>query len=317
MKKSVIAAGVALAIAGCGGGSGFNEVVEDDSTGVLSIAITDAPVEDVEQVWVQFSGITLKPQGGEPFEPAFPGVIDINLMNLENGVTAELQSPVEVPAGPYNWVRLAVNADPMVKDSYAVLKDGTELELIIPGGSERGLQLSGGLTVTANQTTRFVIDWDLRKALVDPVGQPGILFLRPSLRIVDETRSGTLRGTVASSLLDETATGCANDLAADTGNAVYVFEGADADVNDIDDTDTDPIVTTDVRQDTDGNYVYSVYYLESGEYTAAFTCTATNDDPTEDDNADDAEDPFDFAAAVTGITISDGETTVVDFAPAE
>ena len=234
---------------------------------------------------------------------------------MQEGVTAELQPPVTVPAGPYNWVRLAVNAEPGVRDSYA-MQNGEEVELRIPSGSERGLQLSGGLTVTANQTSSFVIDWDLKKALVDPVGQPGTLLLRPSLRIVDETRSGTLTGSVAASLLDASATGCANDLAADTGNAVYLFAGANATVNDIDDTDTDPVVTADVRQDRDGNYVYSIYYLASGEYTAAFTCTALNDDPETDDNADDAENPFDFAAVVTGITISDDATTVVDFAAA-
>lgn len=316
MKKITLAACIAVASTGCGGGSSFNERIEDDSTGVVSISLTDAPVVGVTNVFVEFSGVTLKPQGGDPIEFTFPAPKTFDLLALQDGVTAELQPPVEVPAGPYNWVRLAVNAEPGVRDSYA-LQNGMEVELRIPSGSERGLQLSGGLTVTANQTSSFVIDWDLKKALVDPVGQPDTLLLRPSLRIVDETRTGTLTGTVAAPLLDATATGCANDLAADTGNAVYLFAGANADVNDIDDTDTDPVVTTNVKQDADGNYVYSVFYLASGDYTAAFTCTALNDDPEVDDNADDEVDPFEFAAVVTDITIADGQTTVLDFAPAE
>ena len=216
MNKALVTTGLAVTIAGCGGSS-FNEVFEDDSTGVVSIAITDAPVVGVTEVHVEFSGVTLKPQGGDAIEFTFPAPKRFDLLTLQDGVTAELQPPVTVPAGPYSWVRLAVNAEPGVRDSYAV-QDGMEVELRIPSGSERGLQLSGGLTVTANQTSSFVIDWDLNKALVDPVGQPDTLLLRPSLRIVDETRSGTLTGSVAASLLDATATGCANDLAADTGN---------------------------------------------------------------------------------------------------
>ncbi|MDJ0916164.1 MAG: DUF4382 domain-containing protein [Woeseiaceae bacterium] len=315
MKRSLIAGSVAMVLAGCGGSS-FNEVFEDTSTGSLSIAITDAPVDNVTEVWVEFSGVTLKPQGGDEIEIAFSSPKSFDLLTLQNGVTAVLQESTTVPAGPYNWVRLGVNAEPGVRDSYAV-QNGMELELRIPSGSERGLQLSGGLTVTANQSSSFVVDWDLRQALVDPVGQPGVLLLRPSLRITDQTRSGTLTGTVDTALLDATATGCANDLAADTGNAVYLFDGATSNVNDINDTDTDPVVTANVTQDQDGNYVYSISYLEVGEYTAAFTCTASNDDPAEDDNADDAVDPFDFAAVVNNITIVERETTVVDFAVPE
>ena len=315
MNRTLIAGSVALALAGCGGSS-FNEVFEDTSTGTISIAITDAPVDNVTEVWVEFSGVTLKPQGGDEIEIAFSSPKSFDLLTLQNGVTAVLQEPTTVPAGPYSWVRLGVNAELGVRDSYAI-QDGMEVELRIPSGSERGLQLSGGLTVTANQSSSFVVDWDLRKAGVDPVGQPGVLLLRPSLRISDQTRSGTLTGTVDAALLDANATGCANDLAADTGNAVYLFDGPNSDVDDINDSDTDPVVTANVTQDQDGDYVYSVSYLEVGDYTAAFTCTASNDDPAEDDNADDAVDPFEFAAVVNDISIAEGETTVVDFTAAQ
>lgn len=52
------------------------------------------------------------------------------------------------------------------------------MELRAPGGSESGLKLVSGFTVTQDQATNIVVDWDLRKALTDPTGQPG-MHLRP------------------------------------------------------------------------------------------------------------------------------------------
>ncbi len=49
----LFAAGMALLLAGCGGGGGS----ASGSTGSLSIGITDAPVDDLYQVWVAFNGV--------------------------------------------------------------------------------------------------------------------------------------------------------------------------------------------------------------------------------------------------------------------
>ncbi|MDZ7828725.1 MAG: hypothetical protein U5K33_04305 [Halofilum sp. (in: g-proteobacteria)] len=54
---SLLLAG-ALALAACGGGS-------SGSSGSLSLGITDAAVDSVEEVNVVFTGITLQPQDGD------------------------------------------------------------------------------------------------------------------------------------------------------------------------------------------------------------------------------------------------------------
>ena len=119
-------------------------------------------------------------------------------------------------------MRLAVNAEfDNVFDSYAMKSTGEEeeIELRVPGGSQSGLKLVSGFTVTEDQPTHLVIDWDLRKALTDPLGQPGY-HLRPALRITDMALYGTLSGTVADALVMDAS--CTNDLVAHTGNAVYI-----------------------------------------------------------------------------------------------
>jgi hypothetical protein len=301
-RKLLAVAGASVLIAGCGGGGGGTGPTEP-ATGFLSIAITDATIDLVSVVTVQFTGVTLKPASGDEIQIVFEAPKDFDLLTLTGGLTAELLSDTEVPAGGYNWVRLAVNAEfDNVYDSYAMTPTG-QIELRVPSGSQNGLKLVSGFTVTENQSTHLVIDWDLRKALSDPIGQPG-WHLRPALRVTDMALFGTLRGTVAEALVTDAS--CTNDLAAQTGNAVYIYDGMTDTPGDIGDAENDPFTTATVTQDGAGAYTYEVNFLSVGEYTAAFTCQA-NDDVSDMDNDDivfTAPQPF---------VIEDGVTTEINF----
>ncbi len=298
-KIMLAAAGACLTLSACGGG-GSGAATPQAATGTVRISITDAPVDDVSVVNVQFSGVTLKPQSGERIEINFDMPKDIDLLTLTGGVTTELLPDTTVPAGRYNWVQLAVNAEfDNVFDSYAMTPTG-QVELRVP--SKTGLKLVSGFTVTENQATDLIIDWDLRKALSDPKGLPG-MHLQSALRVTDMSSFGTLRGTVAEALV--AADECTNDLAAQTGNAVYVYQGMTDSPGDIGDATNDPFVTATVTQDGAGVYRYEVNFLPVGEYTAAFTCQANNDGSDTDDDIAFTE-PQSF-------TIEDGVTAELDF----
>jgi len=303
--KLLAVAGAAVWIAGCGsGGGGAGSTPTEPATGILNIALTDAPVDEVSVVNVQFTGVTLKPASGDEIEFVFDAPKDFDLLTLTGGLTAELLPDTEVPVGGYNWVRLAVNAEfDNVFDSYAMKSTGEEIELRVPGGSQNGLKLVSGFTVTENQSTHLVIDWDLRKALSDPLGQPGY-HLRPALRVTDLAQFGTLSGTVAEALV--TDANCTNDLVAQTGNAVYIYNGMTDTPGDIGDAENDPFTTATVTQDGAGAYTYEINFLSVGEYTAAFTCQA-NDDVSDMDDNDIVFSPL------QPFVIEDGVTMVVDF----
>jgi hypothetical protein len=306
MKNSLAMLGAAsvLVLVACGGGGGGNTPVQstESSTGLIRIAITDAPVDDVFEVNVQFTGVTLKPESGDEIVITFDTPRDFDLLTLTGGLTAELLSDTTVPAGTYNWVRLAVNAEfDDIYDSYAVLPTGT-VELRVPSGSQNGLKLVSGFTVVANGATNVVIDWDLRKALSDPRGQPG-LHLRPALRITDMAVYGTLSGMVAPGLVNDVDT-CTNDPALNIGSAVYIYQGAIDSPGDIGDAVNDPFATATVSQIGD-EYLYEVNFLPVGEYTAAFTCQASDDDAELDDG-------IAFSAPQI-FTINDGGVTEVNF----
>lgn len=285
-------------LVGCGGSGGSGE-----PQGSLSISITDAPVHDVSEVWVRFTGVRVKPAGGPAIEFPFATAFDVDLLTLTGATSRILLNDEAVPAGRYEWIALDVSADfDSNFDSYVVDAMGGMVELRVP--SQEGVRLVSGFTVLAGGATDFIIDWDLLKALTNPAGQPGYV-LRPALRITDLAEYGSLGGSVADGLL--MGSDCANDLASDRGNSVYVYEGADQTPVDIDGDDPEPLATAEVALDAmaAGAYTYRVDYLPPGAYTVAFTCQGLAEDPEE-------QDPLEFIGTQNVTVIADQEA-VADF----
>jgi hypothetical protein len=282
LQRSGVAVAVA-ALTGCSsGGSSSGE-----ATGSLTLMLTDAPVHDVAELWVEFDGVTLRRAGGPPIHISFDDPIRENLLALTPDSAAVLLNGEEVPAGTYTQLALHVNAEhDGVYDSVAVLNGGGEVELFVPSGAQTGLKLIDHFTITANQDTSFMIDWDARMGLViDPPGLSGYI-LRPTLRILDMTDYGTLNGTVTMGLI--IGASCTNDLNLDTGNAVYIYDGFGAVPDDIGGAGDTPVATATVRQENNGDYTYETI-LSPGEYTVAFTCQAGDDHPEEDNDIEFAE----------------------------
>ena len=296
----IAAASLSLILANCNG---------DDpaSTGSLSISLADAPVDidKVERVVVEFSGVEIKPANGEPITFDFTerctadlASCQIDLLSQTSGASELILDAETVPSGQYNWLRLMVKAEPNIEDSYIDI-NGQRFELRIPSGAESGLKLNRGFDVPAGGDADFTIDFDLRKSVHDPVGSSDYI-LRPTLRIVDNTETGTLSGNIDSSFFVGGA--C-------TG-AVYVFDGTVAAPDDEDGEGIggpDPITSALVEDD--GVYGYKVGFLSEGDYLIAFTCDALADDPAVDDSA-----TVGFLGAAT-VSITANSNTVYDFQP--
>ncbi|HEX7037030.1 MAG TPA: DUF4382 domain-containing protein [Pseudomonadales bacterium] len=296
------AAVAALITSGCGGGGG-DHPIGVTPTGTLSVSLTDAPVDDMAEVWVHITGMRLKPADGAPIDFTFAEPKDIDLLTLTASDSVPLLDGETVPAGNYEWIALDVDADfDNVFDSYVLDNTGGMIELRVP--SQQGVRLVSGFTVLAGGTTRLMLDWDLRRALTDPTGQPGY-FLRPALRITDLAEYGAIVGTVADDLL--TAPTCDNDLAEDRGNVVYLYEGADVVPVDIDGGDPEPLATGRVAQDAGaaGAYTYRIDFVPPGDYTVAFTCQGLADDP-------EVADTLAFIGPQTLTVVAD-EEAVADF----
>lgn len=279
----------------CGGGSSGG----GSATGRLSVQVTDAPVDSAENVVVRFTGISFKPMGEAPVEVVYVTPKDIDLLALAGGNAAPLISDMTVPAGAYEWMRLHVQADfDTVYDSYITLVGGAQHELFVPSGSESGLKLNGGFVVPQGGAASYTLDFDLRKSVVEPLGQPGY-FLKPVIRMVNNAQVGTLTGMVDAALLASACTGGA------TG-AVYLYQGADVVPDDVDGVLPDPLASGAVTLQGDGTYRYTIAFLSPGSYTVAWTCDAADDLP-------ESSEDLVFTPAVN-VSISMGVTTVQNFA---
>ena len=76
----------------------------------------------------------------------------------------------EIPAGEYEWMRLMVDAEPNVVDSYI----DDRRRAVRTARAERSrdrAQVNRGFTVGVGAITDLTIDFDLRKSIVEPPGQ--------------------------------------------------------------------------------------------------------------------------------------------------
>jgi hypothetical protein len=316
-RLSALATLALLTACGSGGSDG-------PGTGTLSVGLTDATVEDLDELRLYVTGITIKPQGGPPETYGInPDIVDcstlavstddcnpVNLLALQDGIILTILPPTQIGAGAYQWLRLEIDND----QSYAIdtmggtyTGDSGMLDVRVP--SERGLQLSGGFVILQGQTTDITMDWEARKGVVNPIGQD-LYIVKPTIRIVDMAEWGSLVGDVADGIMMTDA--CTE------GAAVYVYEGdlptEMTDPDDIDNNDPEPLVTAGVKQRDNGSYGYEVHFLAPGTYTAALTCDAELDDPPADD-MDDAADNSDVVSfsGTEATTIVDGQDSRIDF----
>ena len=314
----------ATLLAACSGGSGTGSNASANGATTLSVSLMDTPaaaVDNVTEVNVEIAALWLKKAGSDAVQLTMTHTpMTVNLAALTTDKTAALvldTQPIE--PGDYEWLAMDVNADFDGKyDSFVTTTTGGQEELRVPSGRVR---LVSGFTVGANQALQLLLDWNLRKGLVRPNGQPGF-FLKPAIRVIDVTELGVLSGTVALTTLNAAtatvkaagttprdttgdANGClVDDANLDVGNAVYVFAGDSITPDDIDGMDPEPVTVVPVEPNAAGEYVYRTV-IEPGTYTIAFTCQAGLDDP-------DKSDDLKFVAPVTRTITADAEV-VVDF----
>lgn len=276
-------------MAGCNGAS------TSASTGAMSLAVADTPVDSATSVTVAFTGVELQGGSGPATTFTFSSPKQIDLMATQNGNAASLLKGVTVPAGNYQWVSLMVDAS----KSSITLSDGTVHALIIPSGSQTGLKLVSGFTVAAGGQAEFTIDFDLRKAVTLANGS---YILKPALRLINNQQVGTVSGAVSNTF----TIGSTSVASTICSPAIYVYSGTNVTPVDINTTSTvQPLTTATLSlNNSTGNYDYTAAFLAPGHYTLAVTCAA-NDDPL-------AADTLTFSSAKNA-TVTANTTTSVNF----
>ena len=289
--KIVIAtATVLLGLAGCGG---------SDGSGSMNLAVADAPADGANKVVVEFTGVELIPNSGNPVTITFPAPKTVDLLNDSGTASAQLFSQ-PIPAGSYGQIRLMVVADGNPSNSYIILSDGTMHGLQVPSGSETGLKLVSGFTVPSSGVVDYTIDFDLRQAITCPPGQAPACILKPVERLVDNTTVGNIQGQVSNTLVPA---GCTP--------GVYLYAGTVTAPEDMNSTApagdlNQPLASRAPIATSQPPYYYQFTFLAPGNYTLAFTCEAAQD------NSDQADPAVKFSPVKTAIVVTAGQTTTVD-----
>jgi len=286
-----------LLVSACGGGS-------SPSSGRVTVSLTDMPVDHADQVVVSVSGVAFKPEGSAPelVEDFSPRSID--LLQYQNGQTAILLQNTPMEAGRYQWLRLIIDTEPNVRDSYIVI-DGQECELNVPSGAETGLKLHRPIDVPAGGSLALTVDFDLHQSIHAPPGQASDActtgyVLRPTLRLVNDADVGAIDGTVSFE---------SGSVPLDCMPNVYLYEGTVTPDDSEDTTDASPdidpfaVVSVDIPEGSVTG-TYQAAFIPAGNYTAAFTC----DEDTEAD-----EDLAFVPPEGVPVTVQNNLISTVDF----
>ena len=195
----VITAGIVAVL--CGSGlTSCSDSVGPPETGTLQMVLVDAPaqIEAVDSLKVVFKDVRVHRSsdsgtatGG--WITVLPETLPVeartfNLLELVNGVFATL-GEVELEVGRYTQIRIAL-------ESATLFVDGVPQNLTIPSGFQSGIKLVGGFTIEPDLVTTVAADFDVARSLhEDPPGS-GDYILRPTIRLMQTSLSGTISGIV-------------------------------------------------------------------------------------------------------------------------
>ncbi len=307
----LLLAAPAILLSGCGDDSSSTQ------TANVSFAVSDAPVDEASSVTIGFTQIELVKSNGESItldvEPSTESndYEQIDLLDYQGQDSALLVTQQPIPVGTYKNLILHISNEANV--NFVVDNEGTQ-ELKQPSNK---LKL-GSFEVTADATQQFTIEFDLRQSLVmrGNNGSTNGYILKPhGVTIMNNSEAASLAGVVDPTWFDDT--NCSESV----GNFVYLYQGDAGDktlVDLIDEIDSEfntgdalpasyiaPYASAGVNEQ--GQYEFG--YLPSGNYTLAFSCNVTSDDPIQYD-ALSIPSP---ANLVSPVTLFSGEQSTVDF----
>jgi len=201
-------------IAACGGGSSSN------STGTLSLGLTDASTDEYDAVYVSISEIQVHNSESDGEESGWISVATpeqtFNLLELINGVIAPL-GVTYLEAGKYSQMRLYLSEEPYDTmnilgqshsfANYVILKNTNNIEeLKIPSGYQSGIKMVHGFEILEGLTVDLVVDFDASASVVKS-GNSGKYLLKPTIKITDTVDNAILSGTVTDDSIESVGLG--------------------------------------------------------------------------------------------------------------
>ena len=237
---------------------------DSELQGEVQVEITDAPVDDaqLEAVFVTIAEVQIDGQKLEGFSKT-----TLDIMAYQNGRTA-LLGEMGIDARSYNQVSLVLDYDTDASGNspgcYALDVDGIKHRL---ESDDNVVRINKAFSVAAEQTTKLVIDFDLRKCMAresnpqpeDEYEFTGSGEFNSSLRVVNRDESGVIAGNC-------------NDLVTDSETlVVFAYRKGTYDRNAEVENEADAKFRGAVSSAiVASNGDYQLHFLEEGEYEIHF-----------------------------------------------
>lgn len=183
-----------------GGGGGGGGTVQ---TGTLSVGLTDASTDDYKAVYVTITEVQVH-MGGGAWKVVGSPHKTYNLLDLVNGVREEL-GVAELNAGNYTQMRLIIGdtsdgginilSKQHPSANYVIDWNDVEHALKIPSGFQTGVKIVHGFTISPNQTTELILDFNASESVV-VAGNSGQWLLKPTIKVLNTKECSIISGTV-------------------------------------------------------------------------------------------------------------------------
>jgi len=250
-----------------------DDTTDIETTGAVSMEITDAPIDDpnVQSVFVTVAEVKID---GETFD-GFSGKQTIDILAYQNGQTEALGLG-EAEVGTYNEISLVLDyesdANGASPGCYVLTADNTKHSLAANGMTEQEITIqSNDFEVQETNQTNLVVDFDLRKAIQYNEGgdESDYVFvaesdLETSLRFVEKEEAGMVAGN------------CSDDVS--ESDVIVAYAYAEGSYNESTETSGKVLfqnAVTSAKVNAQGNYTLA--FLEEGDYEIVFAGYEDND----------------------------------------
>ena len=303
---------MSMLLAACGGDS------STDSYSTVSFSVSDAPVDSASKVVIAFERLEFIRDNGESFivnvdeDEHGNSYQQIDLLQYQGKDSALIITEKDLPVGHYK--NLIINTK---EGALNYVEDNGTYALKIPSNK---LKL-GSFDVLEGGTQAFTIEFDLRQSLVERGNTPsnnGYNLKPHGITIISNNSATILKGTVALSLLSS-GSNCI-----DGEGYVYLYQNHFSDnvnlldhidINDLDYIDATlpdpyaiPYTSTSVDPIT-GAYAFG--FIPVGDYTVAFTCNGSEDDPIQYNNTVEIANPIE--QRISDIELEVKVEKIIDF----
>ena len=249
---------IIFACGGSGGGSSSGEV------GTVSMSLTDAMSNKFNAVYVTIDDVQVHIKGNVNANISWQSVSapnlpkTFNLYDLTNGVREEI-GLADLAIGSYTQMRLIIGTEPddginelseaHPHANYVIDTEDNYQELKIPSGINTGIKIVHGFTISTDQTTELILDFNAEKSVI-VAGNSGIWHLKPTIKCGSTEELSIIRGKVTT----DGSTGIDKVLV-----SVQEFDGTAADDKD------KVIIQTSTVTDPNGYFAIFVSPLEDGD----------------------------------------------------